>query len=74
MEMTMPFASVSFQSIYKAKSSTDWSRCMMGELNVGFLFSFQNGHISAVSDFTATFILLGQARNGRPGRWVESVQ
>lgn len=47
---------------------------MMGELKVGFLFSFQNRHISAVSYFTATFIPLGQARDGRPGRWVERVQ
>lgn len=74
MEMTMPFASVSFQSIQKVKSTTDGKRCMMGELSVGFLFSFQSCHISAVSYFTTTFTLLGQARDGRPGRGVESVK
>lgn len=46
----------------------------MGKLNVRFLFSSQNCHISAVSDFTATFTLSGQAKDGRPGRWVGSVQ
>lgn len=46
----------------------------MGELNVRFLFSFQNCHISEVSYFTATFTLLGQAEDGRAGRWVGSVQ